>query len=186
MTNSEDDKTHSSYIPDEQTWDYQYEQEEIDIEYVSKSELKRDMKDIQKLGEQIIAMNAKQLKKLALSNDLQIEVEQAQKIKSHSERLRQIKRFGKLLRNIDLDDLQLRIAKINESESPTKEKSSEVEIWYTRFVDEGDSAIHIFCETFSYTERQTLRQLFRAHQKKPDATKTKQQLFAYIKSCIQE
>ena len=70
-------------------------------EQPSKSQLKREAEAQQRLGEQLVALDAKQLRQFALPEQLLDAVLTAQKIKQHGGRKRQLQYIGKLMRQID-------------------------------------------------------------------------------------
>ena len=67
----------------------------------SKSELKREMLGLQKLGEKIVKLSAGQFALIPLEGVLQEAIETARKIKSREGLRRQMQYIGKLLRDMD-------------------------------------------------------------------------------------
>lgn len=77
-----------------------------EIEYVSKSQMKRDMEALQDLGVQLISLSKLQLKKLDLPDALLTAIKDAQKITSNSAIKRQRQYIGKLMRDVDPAPIQ--------------------------------------------------------------------------------
>ena len=76
------------------------ENQDDEIIYVSKSELKRDMTEIQNLGEKISQLSLKNLKKMQLNDELYNEIIKLRNFK-HEAKRRQLQYIGKILRNVD-------------------------------------------------------------------------------------
>ncbi len=67
----------------------------------SKSQLKRDMKALQDLGERLVALPASRLDSLELPDNLREAIALARRITAHEGRRRQLQYVGKLMRHID-------------------------------------------------------------------------------------
>ncbi|MEZ5593005.1 MAG: ribosome biogenesis factor YjgA [Gammaproteobacteria bacterium] len=77
----------------------------------SKSQLKREALAVRDLGVELVKLTSVQLEKIPLPDNIRAAVEQAQRIKAHGGRRRQLQYIGKLLRQLDtnpcpLTDLQ--------------------------------------------------------------------------------
>ncbi|MGQ5524853.1 ribosome biogenesis factor YjgA [Chitinimonas sp. PSY-7] len=72
-----------------------------DIEYVSKSAMKREVEALQDLGVQLIALSKGQLKKLNLPDTLLTAIKDAQKITANGAIKRQRQYIGRLMRDVD-------------------------------------------------------------------------------------
>lgn len=71
----------------------------------SKSENKREMHALQKMGEALVLLNANQLNSLDLPRDLLIAIELGKTITSDKAKRRQHQFIGKLMRGIDEETL---------------------------------------------------------------------------------
>ena len=80
-------------------------EEEEEIIWVSKTELKKDMEDLQKLGEELASLKPSVLEKFPLSEDLADAIKDAQRFKNEARR-RQLQYIGKLMRFEDPEPLQ--------------------------------------------------------------------------------
>ena len=67
----------------------------------SKSQRKRDSTALQDLGRELVELPAERLRKLPLDEGLHSAVREAQRIRSHEARRRQLQYIGKLMRDID-------------------------------------------------------------------------------------
>lgn len=88
-------------------WDNtDWEQEEEEIIWVSKSEIKRDAEALKKLGEKLVDLTKAKLEKIPLEEKLLEAIELAQRLQKEARR-RQLQYIGKLLRNIDVEPLKM-------------------------------------------------------------------------------
>jgi hypothetical protein len=69
----------------------------------SKSELKRQSRDLQDLGDELVALPPAELDALALPDDVRDAVIEGRRITAHGARVRQRLYIGKLLRRIDVE-----------------------------------------------------------------------------------
>src|SRR3989442_2017271 len=77
-----------------------------DEEKPSKTERKRAMHELQTLGERLVGLNPEQLAAIALPENLQYAVEQAQRITKHEARRRQLQYIGRLIRPVDAEPIR--------------------------------------------------------------------------------
>jgi ribosome-associated protein len=137
-----------------------------DIEYVSKSQLKRDSKALQALGKKIATFNDEQLASLQLDSKLHDAILLARKLGNKRGALkRHFQYIGKLLRSMDAEPIIDAVARIEQHDHASHQRFHQVERWRDRVVTEGESAINEFCAQHPETDRQRLRQLWRNHQR---------------------
>ncbi|MEY3200781.1 MAG: hypothetical protein RIR70_331 [Pseudomonadota bacterium] len=82
------------------------EQAEEPPERPSKSQKKRDMHALQDLGEELVALSPERLSKVPLPDNLRAAIEEAQRIKSHEGRRRQLQLVGKLMRSAEPEPIR--------------------------------------------------------------------------------
>jgi ribosome-associated protein len=73
----------------------------MDADYKSRTQRKNEDRALQRLGEQLVALQFGQLKTMGLPDELLTAIEFARKIRSHGARRRQIQYIGVLMRHID-------------------------------------------------------------------------------------
>jgi ribosome-associated protein len=73
-----------------------------DDDYISRSQLKREAEEAQRLGEQLIALKEDELEALDLPESLMDAIRAARKIRQHGALRRQRQLIGKLMRKIDI------------------------------------------------------------------------------------
>lgn len=145
-------------------------EEEEEIIWVSKTEMKRDMEELQKLGEELANLKPSVLEKFPLSEDLAEAIKDAQRFKNEARR-RQLQYIGKLMRFEDPEPLQAALDKVRNKHSQATAELHKLEQLRDRVVDEGDNAIGDVMELFPAADRQRLRQLARQAAKEKKAGK---------------
>lgn len=151
----------------------------------SKSQRKRESTAQQELGEKLVALAPDVLKKMPLDEQLLETLLQTQKMTQREARRRHLQRVGKLMRNADVDAIQLAYDNTQSMSREAAHALHELEHWRARLLREGDSAVGEALQVFPGIEAQPLRQLIRdarretEHQKAPVAAR---KLFQYLKS----
>jgi ribosome-associated protein len=143
---------------------------EEEIIWVSKTEMKRDMEELQKLGEELVGLKPSVLEKFPLSEDLAEAIHDAQRFKNEARR-RQLQRIGKLMRYEDPEPIQAALDKVRNKHSQATAILHKLEQLRDRVVEEGDSAIAEVLELYPEADRQRLRQLARQAAKEKKASK---------------
>jgi len=78
----------------------------METEYKSRTQKKKEDQALQRLGEQLVALEPGRLENMGLPDELMAAIEFARKIKSRGARRRQIKYVGALLRQFDPQPIQ--------------------------------------------------------------------------------
>ena len=163
--------------------------DEEDIEYVSKSQLKRDSKALQDLGKKLSTYNDEQLARIPLDHDLLDAIHLAHKLVHKRGALKRHFQFiGKLLRNTDAEPIIAAVTAIEEQDRINNQRFHRLEQWRDEILEHGDAAIQQLCAQHPELDRQHLRQLWRNHQRAP-ADKRPQvarQLFKELRDSVQE
>lgn len=144
-----------------------------DIEYVSKSQLKRESHAIQDLGKRLAQLSADQLAQIPLDNPVLEAITLANRIRNKRSALkRQFQYLGKLLRNRDTDAIYRALETLDRESQQSMHRHHRAERWRDRIVEEGGEAIDALLEEIPLADRQKLRQLWRNHaQANSDAKK---------------
>jgi len=137
------------------------DQYDEDIEYVSKSQMKRDMLELQALGEKLVALSVEQLAQLDLPEELTNALLQAKHIKKHGAKRRQFQYIGRLMRNVNSDDIQSEYENVTQQSAQAVQQLHKIEKWRERLLEQGDDAIQALVEEFPDLDRSQLRQLIR-------------------------
>lgn len=159
--------------------------EHEDPEFVSKTQLKREARDLQALGRQMVKMPVSRLEKLPLDDELRSAIDLARRIQNkHGGFKRQIQFIGKLLRHIDTDPIQEAIDRVEMRDKKNNAAFHKLEQWRDRLIEEGDDALAELLEKYPQADRQHIRSLSRnalreRKQNKPPASA--RSLFKYLR-----
>ena len=140
-----------------------------DIEYVSKSQHKRDSHALQDLGRRLSALPAAQFARMPLDDALREAIELARRIQNKRSALkRQYQYIGKLLRARDPEPIQAALAELDAASRQSIRRHHRAEQWRDRIIEEGNGAIDALLTECASANRQRLRQLWRNHQQAAD------------------
>ena len=142
------------------------EDEDDEIIWVSKSEIKRDAEELKRLGAEIVDLGKNALDKIPLDADLRAAIELAQRIKMEGRR-RQLQLIGKMLRQRDVEPIRQALDKLRD-----------------RLIDQGDDAIAEVLNLWPDADRQQLRTLIRNAKKEKEGNKppkSARQIFQYLR-----
>lgn len=154
---------------------------EEEIIYVSKSEIKRDAEALKKLGVELVQLSKNELSKIPLDEDMIYAIELAQKIKKEGYR-RQIQYIGKLLRNRDIDPISQALDKLKNRHNQQNAILHKLEKLRDDLIDTVDAEPIIAWNP--QADRQQLRQLARTAKKERDTNKPPKSarlIFQYLK-----
>ncbi|CND38418.1 ribosome biogenesis factor YjgA [Yersinia enterocolitica] len=159
-----------------------------EIIWVSKSEIKRDAEALKDLGTELVELGKNALEKIPLDEDLLAAVELAQKIKKEGRR-RQIQLIGKMLRARDVEPIQTALDKLKNRHNQQVSLFHKLVLLRDRLVEEGDDAIPTVLELYPEADRQQLRSLVRNAQKEKAANKppkSYRQIFQYLRELAEK
>ena len=144
-----------------------YDQED---DFVSKSQLKREMEAVQAIGERLITLKPEQLQQLDLPDTLRDAVELAKRITSHGALRRQKQYIGKLMRNIEIEPIEAKFAEWERGNRAQTAKLHQLERWRERLLAD-DKALGELIEVYPQADVQHLRTLMRNAKKEQTASK---------------
>lgn len=152
-----------------------------EIEYVSKSQLKRESHALQDLGKRLAALPAEQLTRIPLDEQLREAIDLARRIQNKRSALKRHYQFiGKLLRARDPDPIIAALSEIDQESQQSIQRHHRAEHWRDRIVEQGAEAIEALLQELPAADRQKLRQLWRNHNNAPtDAKRTQQARLIY-------
>ncbi|MDG2945447.1 ribosome biogenesis factor YjgA [Bisgaard Taxon 10/6] len=165
--------------------------EQEEIIWVSKSEIKRDAEELKKLGAKLVELTQTNLDKIPLNERLLDAINLARRSEREAKR-RQLQFIGKLLRSATEDEIN----HIRESLDKIENKHNQQQAMLHKFEqlrDElvvGDDAILTkFYDDYPQADRQHLRNLVRAAKKEKEqdkAPKAYREIYQYLKELILE
>lgn len=150
----------------------------------SKSELKREMHALQQLGERIVKLPGGQFSLIPLEGTLEEAILTARRLKSREGLRRQMQYIGKLLREVDTDEIERAFQEIENGRQAAAQHFHKLEEWRDRLIEAGPKSIEEVIDTYPSADRQHLRQLVlqaakEKKQNKPPASARK--LFRYLR-----
>ena len=166
------------------------EREPIDwsLEPPSKSQRKRDMTALQKLGQDLTTLGKKQLEKLPLPDSLIAALAEYQRLPNSNEaRRRQLQFIGRVMRDANHDEIQAELDKMRTPDRTPVRRAQLIEEWGDRLLDGEEDDINAFVALWPLAERQAIRQIVRNYSKDDEeaARVHRRRLMSYIKEYIE-
>ncbi|WP_279025676.1 ribosome biogenesis factor YjgA [Gibbsiella quercinecans] len=159
------------------------DEDDDEIIWVSKSEIKRDAQALKDLGVELVELGKNALERIPMDDDLRAAVELAQKIKKEGRR-RQLQLIGKMLRARDVEPIQTALDKLKNRHNQQVALFHKLETLRDNLVEQGDDAIPTILELYPQADRQQLRALVRNAQKEKAGNKPPKayrQIFQYLR-----
>ncbi|WP_111495735.1 MULTISPECIES: ribosome biogenesis factor YjgA [Marinobacter] len=168
---------HDHYDPDE-------------VEFKSKSELKREMHALQAIGKQLLALTPEQAEALPISDTLRAAIEESRRIRQNEAKRRHLQYVGKVMRNEEhLDEVVRALEAQNAGSDEHTRRQHLAERWRDRMIQEGDSVVGEFFDYCPASDMQHLRNLARNARRdvaKEKNTGQSKKLFRYLRECIDD
>lgn len=170
-----------------EAFDWEDEDQE-EIIWVSKSEIKRDAEDLKQLGEKLVNLTKANLTKVPLDDSLKDAIELAQRLQKEARR-RQLQYIGKLLRSIDAEPIREALEKIENKHNQQQAMLHKLEILRDELIAKGDAVLTDLLNEHPSADRQQLRNLIRAAQKEKEQNKPSKayrEIYQILKTLILE
>ncbi|MFZ7202301.1 ribosome biogenesis factor YjgA [Avibacterium avium] len=159
------------------------DEEQEEIIWVSKSEIKRDAEALKQLGEKLVNLTKTNLEKIPLEENILDAIALAQRLQKEAKR-RQLQYIGKLLRQIDAEPIQEALDKIENKHNHQQALLHKLELLRDELILKGDEALSNVLNDYPDADRQHLRNLIRAAQKEKAQNKPPKayrEIFQYLK-----
>ncbi|MFZ7224198.1 ribosome biogenesis factor YjgA [Avibacterium avium] len=159
------------------------DEEQEEIIWVSKSEIKRDAEALKQLGEKLVNLTKTNLEKIPLEENILDAITLAQRLQKEAKR-RQLQYIGKLLRQVDAEPIQEALDKIENKHNHQQALLHKLELLRDELIAKGDEALSNVLNNYPDADRQHLRNLIRAAQKEKSQNKPPKayrELFQYLK-----
>ena len=156
---------------------------------VSKSQRKRDLAELKKLGSELLEFSDDALRQLDMSGVLLEALRTAKRITSNSARKRQMQYIGKLLKDEDTELLLAAVAARQHQHDPHTRAFHQLEPLRDQLIKYGDSALPEVLSQFPRTDRQHLRKLVRQarnEQETKQPPRASRLLFRYLRELQEE
>ena len=154
-------------------------------EEISKTQRKKEMHELQKLGVELADLSEMQLKSLLLDEDLRNAVLEAKRIRSHEAKRRQMQYIGRLMRELDPAPIRAQLEALSQGSAASAAAHKRLEAWREKLLAD-DAALTEFAAAFPGADLQVLRSLIRNSRKEKLETKpprAQRELFRFIKAC---
>ena len=156
---------------------------ENDGEFVSRTQKKHAVEELQKLGAALVDLPPAQLAALALPAALLAAVLEAQRITSNGAKRRQLQYIGKIMRKVDPEPVRAALARIAGQSAAARAQQMRLENWRERLIGD-DEALTAFAAAHPGADLQALRTLIRNARKEITESKpprAQRELFRVIR-----
>jgi len=158
------------------------------VEPPSKSAKKRDMIALQKLGVELVELNAQQLESMQLPEALLDAVQEAQRLNRREARRRQMQFIGRLMRELDAAPIRDRLEQWKGQGREHTAQLHAIERWRDELVA-GDPALARFLNEYPGADSQKLRTLIRNTRREQGAAlppKSYRELFRLLREITKQ
>ncbi|RBP50809.1 ribosome biogenesis factor YjgA [Arenicella xantha] len=148
----------------------------------NKTQLKKEIKALNHLGQELISLPPSALKKVPLSDNMLRAIEDGKRFQ-RGPLQRQLRRIASLMQYEDVDAIQLELAR---QKQPTKQQTAELhqlEQWRDRLIGGDEQLLTELIDQYPVIDRQHIRQLVRnagAELKRNTTPKSARLLFKYL------
>lgn len=157
------------------------------VEPISRSQKKKATRELQELGERLLALSPQQLETLDIPDELTQAIRFARTINSHGAFRRQCQYIGTLMRRVDPEPILDALRNFELGDYKKKAAFKTVERWRDDLILGDETVLEEICRQYTHADRQRLTQLARnagkeaAAGKPPRAAKN---LFRYLHEII--
>jgi len=133
----------------------------------SRTDLKRESTELQKLGEALLTLRTDLLERLPLSDKFKDAIVEAKRITNFEGKRRQMQYIGKLMRKLEVTEVEAVRAAIDEQANGSAADNlalHQAEVWRDRLISQDDAAGR-WIELYPLTDTQQLRALVRQARK---------------------
>ncbi len=155
-----------------------------DREKLSKSAMKRQMTELQELGEQLLTLSPAELEQVPLPENLREALTLARRIKAREGRRRQLQFIGKLMRSIDAEPIRRYLLERERGQQQAQRRFHQLEQMRDRLVDNGPGEIEQVIARFPDADRTRLGQLVRnaaRERERQQPPSSARKLFRYLR-----
>ena len=163
--------------------------EQEEIIWVSKSEIKRDAEELKKLGSKLVELTQTNLDKIQLDETLLDAINLARRSRLEAKR-RQLQFIGKLLRSAteeEINHIRESLDKIENKHNQQQAMLHKLELLRDELMEQGDDALAKLLDEHPNADRQHLRNLIRSAQKEKAQNKPPKayrDIYQYLKTLI--
>lgn len=136
----------------------------------SKTRIKKDMHELQALGEALVELSADQLKTVEMPDLLRDAVMEARRLNRREARRRQLQYIGRLMRDVEVAPIRAKIDAWQGRSADATAALHRIERWRERLI-ENDDALTAFAQEFPRADLQSLRACLRETRRERAAQK---------------
>ncbi len=114
--------------------------ESVELPRKSKTKKKKEMTALQELGAELMYLKVEQLKKIPMPQELFQAIVDAQQIKAHEAKRRQLQYIGSLMRQVDGESIRQALQQFQQGQTGDIRSFHTVEDWREKLIH-GDSVI---------------------------------------------
>ena len=154
----------------------------------SKTKVKKQMLALQDLGEELVKLSKEHLTEIEIPDILRLAVRDVKKMKSFGAINRQMQYIGKLMRDVDPEPIQAKLAEWNGTSRQHIAWLHQVERWRDRLIEEPDSLTELLA-AHPGADVQHLRSLIRNALKEKELNKPPKnyrEIFQVLRDIIPE
>lgn len=160
----------------------------MDNEKKSRSQIKREMLKLQKIGEKLCTLSEHQLQTIDLPQELLEAILFARSLTARKARHRQMQYIGVLMRHVDVSPILQALEMIDQNHRLHARRFQQIEKWRDDMINGNEEDIERFVTAHPDSDRQRLRQLVRNGRKEKKSGKPSRSsrlLFRYLSECIE-
>lgn len=158
---------------------------EFDEEWVSKTQIKRQVHELKALGEKLLELNAQQQAKVPMSDELRAALEEATRIKPRSNAMkRHLGYIGRLMQTEDVDQIRQTMERFEAGKQAHTALFHKLERWRDQLIAGGNDVLQAYLAEYPQADIQHLRQLIRNAKKEADKQQppaSARKLFKYLR-----
>lgn len=161
--------------------------DEDEFDGPSKTQIKKEMHELQQLGIKLTELTLEQIGRLPLTEELYKAIAEAPKITQRSAKKRHMQFIGKLIRKADSDAIREAYSEIQEAQHQAARQHHLIEKWRDRLAEGDNQVLQDFIQEYPHADIQPLRQLIRQAQKETSQQKApaaKRKLFKLIRETL--
>ncbi len=154
----------------------------------SKTKVKKQMLALQDLGEELVKLSKEHLAEIEIPDNLRLAVRDVKKMKSFGAINRQMQYIGKLMRDVDPEPIQAKLAEWNGTSRQHIAWLHQVERWRDRLIEQPDSLTELLAANPG-ADVQHLRSLIRNALKEKELNKppkSYREIFQVLRDIIPE
>ena len=154
------------------------------IEKKSRTQIKREMTALQKLGERLVALAPEGLERIPLEPELKEAIDLARTLTKRGAKRRQMQYIGALMRQVDSEPIQTALERLDRGQVDDTRTLKQTEKWREQLIKGDEALAETLLKRFPCLDKQRLGQLVQNTRNEKEAgrpPKSARMLFRYLK-----